>query len=983
MDSFKNDKLRPASFLTSIYSRIFPRSLQLELHVEEIPSGEIKITRRWMSEGKEIHQEFVQNEKLQHVMGHSLIMPDSLRKFLEKMPAMTVTKKKADAARFLARMEDLDSVQCISALSGREITIEEIKPEIYLDLNEDKSMNLNTKIESVGSTIFVLPTDFNALRLNEGWFFDGDSFRHVGITDPVVYQYLDSRQGSSIVPPRDVPKVLKYLELHEKEFKKIEKAGSLKDLGVTKGKDSTAIKISGGADAISINSSFIASTEKGNNYVITDDQIANLLGMEEPFVRVDEGWIQLSPTSLMEYQKEKTKLNEDFGDLRNITGEQIPEAICTVVQANQKSMRGKSPWNVYMSQAVKDAHRILDFPSSPFFKLSLVESDGLSLISMSPFYRHDTFQLSHQEIDQLKKQSAVWARKDNAWLRIDKKSHAQVSEKIKELDLRPGEMGFEFPASQKDRVVEVFSVLGSFEHTIAYANFLEKLEDFTKIDDVALPNGLNSSISLRPYQKHGFNWLAFLQKFQLNGILADDMGLGKTLQTLAVIQRTWENSSQGRPSLIIAPTSVVGNWEAEIKKFLHNVIVIRYIGENRKKRIQFLIDQQKELFRSDSHIIVITSFDSARMDLAELDRIDWSYVVVDEAHFIKNPDAKRTLSIKKIRSMHRLALTGTPIQNNLEELWSLFDFAMPNYLGTRAKFKQKYGTSNRKLDLIAVMKGKDSLKDKVYPFVLRRMKEQVATDLPEKNIIDKFVDLTKYQAHLYRELVESADCSRVIRDAVQGDVVNVSPQFLALLGKLRGLCNHPVLSIPDASIKEIDHALSGKLMVLEEMMEEIVSGGHRVLIFSQYTRMLDIIQELFAKWNIGFLRLDGQTAIPQRMVLVNEFNSNDKYTAFLISTKAGGAGLNLTGADTVIFVDHDWNPANDRQAQDRAYRIGQTRPVTIYRLISTGTIEEKIIQRQEAKQTIADLIIGTDEQGFKNFTKEELVDLFTFKADEG
>jgi SNF2 family DNA or RNA helicase len=371
------------------------------------------------------------------------------------------------------------------------------------------------------------------------------------------------------------------------------------------------------------------------------------------------------------------------------------------------------------------------------------------------------------------------------------------------------------------------------------------------------------------------------------------------------------------------------------------------------------------------------------MDLAELDRIDWSYVVVDEAHFIKNPDAKRTLSIKKIRSMHRLALTGTPIQNNLEELWSLFDFAMPNYLGTRAKFKQKYGTSNRKLDLIAVMKGKDSLKDKVYPFVLRRMKEQVATDLPEKNIIDKFVDLTKYQAHLYRELVESADCSRVIRDAVQGDVVNVSPQFLALLGKLRGLCNHPVLSIPDASIKEIDHALSGKLMVLEEMMEEIVSGGHRVLIFSQYTRMLDIIQELFAKWNIGFLRLDGQTAIPQRMVLVSEFNSNDKYTAFLISTKAGGAGLNLTGADTVIFVDHDWNPANDRQAQDRAYRIGQTRPVTIYRLISTGTIEEKIIQRQEAKQTIADLIIGTDEQGFKNFTKEELVDLFTFKADEG
>ncbi len=531
--------------------------------------------------------------------------------------------------------------------------------------------------------------------------------------------------------------------------------------------------------------------------------------------------------------------------------------------------------------------------------------------------------------------------------------------------------------------------MGSIEHSAAYADFLLKLADFTKIDEVPLPSSLRPEITLRPYQKHGFDWLAFLHRFGLNGILADDMGLGKTLQTLAAIQRARELSRSKSPSLIICPTSVVNNWKSEVHKFFRDCEVLVYTGSNRDKKLTRLHDLTGASlidFSDDwqASPLVITSYDVARLDHEKLNRFPWLYLVVDEGHNIKNPDAQRTKAIKTINAQHKLALTGTPIQNNLEELWSLFDYAMPGFLGARKAFREQY-SRNGKVNWDAVRNAKTPLKDRVHPFIMRRLKEDVAKDLPPKIIIDQRLELTPKQVALYKQVSEGPEYKRMVDEIDKKGVGRSQPLILAAFTKLRAICNHPVLaqgnhSSADLRYDDLRYDDSGKLDSLKELIEEIVEGEHRTLLFSQSTKMLNIIEHFFKKWKIKSIRLDGSTPPNTRTALVDEFNGNSSIHCFLISTKAGGTGLNLTGADTVVFYDHDWNPANDLQAQDRAYRIGQTKPVTVYKLISKGTIEEKILERQAIKKSLADEIIGPDEEGFKDVTKEELLALF--KLDE-
>ena len=366
------------------------------------------------------------------------------------------------------------------------------------------------------------------------------------------------------------------------------------------------------------------------------------------------------------------------------------------------------------------------------------------------------------------------------------------------------------------------------------------------------------------------------------------------------------------------------------------------------------------------------STSTARIDCETLNRIPWLYVVVDEGHNIKNPDAQRTRAIKTIAGQHKLALTGTPIQNKLEELWSLFDFAMPGFLGTRSAFRQTYATNNR-VDWSAV---EHRLVPRIRPFVLRRLKKQVAQDLPDKIIVDHRVELNPRQVKLYKQAINSREYKKLVEELDSKGVARSQAHILAVLTKLRNICNHPIL-LQDQwhpSDAEIEH--SGKLEFLQELMEEVIEGDHRALLFSQSTRVLDILEHHFEEWGVRSLRIDGSTAATQRARLADDFNSDDSVHCFLLSTKAAGTGLNLVGADTVIFYDHDWNPANDNQAMDRAYRIGQTRDVTVYRLVSKGTIEEKILERQQLKQTLADEVIGSDTEGFKDLSKEELLSLF-------
>jgi SNF2 family DNA or RNA helicase len=375
---------------------------------------------------------------------------------------------------------------------------------------------------------------------------------------------------------------------------------------------------------------------------------------------------------------------------------------------------------------------------------------------------------------------------------------------------------------------------------------------------------------------------------------------------------------------------------------------------------------------------VVTSYDIARQDHLTLGDIPWLYVVVDEGHHIKNPDAKRTKAIKTLNGRNKLVLTGTPIQNNLEDLWSLFDFAMPGFLGSRNHFRKTYGRDGQG-NSDAVRNGKTPLKERINPFVLRRLKEQVEKDLPPKIHVERTVELKPRQVALCKRVIESAECKKLFRDVSQKGVRSAKPEILTAYTKLRAICNHPALG-EDGNGVVAGRSDSGKMEDLWELMEEIIEGEHRALLFCQSTRMLNIIEHHLTtdlrSHKKTLTRLDGSTAPAKRGKLVDQFNNDSSIAFFLISTKAGGTGLNLTGADTVIFYDHDWNPANDNQAEDRAHRIGQTKPVTVYKLISKGTIEEKIIQRQAIKKTVADEIVGSDEQGFKDLSPEELLALF-------
>ena len=456
------------------------------------------------------------------------------------------------------------------------------------------------------------------------------------------------------------------------------------------------------------------------------------------------------------------------------------------------------------------------------------------------------------------------------------------------------------------------------------------------------------------------------------------MGLGKTLQCLAAIRRAHEAASENLPSLVICPTSVVNNWRSEAFKFFTESMVIEYTGTNREQKYERIRNFVKQGRCDPSCLLVVTSYDLARRDHEALGRIQWLYVVVDEGHHIKNSSAVRTKGVKTISGRHKLVLTGTPIQNSLEELWSLFDFAMPGFLGTLGHFRGRYGR-NGKIIWDAVLGGNAPLKDRINPFVLRRLKETVAPDLPPKTVVERKVELTPRQVGLYKEVIESAECSRLFTEVAGKGVGRAKLLILAAYSKLRAICNHPALADgtnKGGHVKPVIPSDSGKLDCLMDLMEEIVDGRHRTLLFCQSTQMINIIQTLLEKRKVRFLRLDGATPAGRRPGLVDEFNRDESVSCFLISTRAGGTGINLTGADTVIFYDHDWNPANDNQAQDRAHRIGQTKPVTVYKLVSKGTIEERIIERQTRKQTLADEIIGADEEGFKDLSPEELIALF-------
>ena len=474
-----------------------------------------------------------------------------------------------------------------------------------------------------------------------------------------------------------------------------------------------------------------------------------------------------------------------------------------------------------------------------------------------------------------------------------------------------------------------------------------------------MPKTINAS--LREYQLIGFNWLKTLDEYGVGGILADDMGLGKTVQVLcAICSYLEENTKTKKPTLIVCPSSLCLNWQNEIEKFTNNINSLIIHGT--------LEERQKQIATIPEFNIIITSYELLKRDIEEYKKYNYEfkYIIADEAQYIKNNNTQNAKAIKNINAETRYALTGTPIENSLSELWSIFDFIMPGYLFSYRKFKELYETPIVKENNELAMQ---KLKKLIEPFVLRRIKSEVLTELPEKIITVLNNEMLEEQQEIYLSYLAKAK-RNMLEEIKENGIEKSQIKILALLTRLRQICCHPSLFINNYE------GGSGKLNQCIEIIKDAIQSGHKILLFSGYTAMFEIIEEELKKENIEYLKLTGQTKVSERIDLVDEFNSNPDKKLFLISLKAGGTGLNLTGADVVIHYDPWWNLSTENQATDRTYRIGQKKNVQVYKLITKNSIEEKIYELQKRKETLIDSMLSTNQTFISKLSKEDIMSLF-------
>jgi superfamily II DNA or RNA helicase len=480
----------------------------------------------------------------------------------------------------------------------------------------------------------------------------------------------------------------------------------------------------------------------------------------------------------------------------------------------------------------------------------------------------------------------------------------------------------------------------------------KKLKEFEEISEVPPPKELNAE--LRDYQKAGINWLNFLREFSFGGILADDMGLGKTIQTLAFLENERENGRLEKPVLVVAPTSLLGNWRREAEKFTPKLEVQIIHGNGRTKKIA---DMEK-------YHLNITTFGLIMRDFEKLKGHKFYYIIVDEAQKIKNFQAKTSQYLRQLSTENRIALTGTPMENHLGELWSIFTFLMPGFLGKLENFNK---TFRKPIEKDGEDEVRERLKHRIAPFMLRRRKEEVVKELPPKNVIVQAVTLENKQAKLY-ETVRITMEEKVQRAIAEKGLASSHITILDALLKLRQVCCDPsLLKLEDNKVTE-----SAKLDALSDLLEELVSEGRRILLFSQFTSMLEIIEERITKLGLSYTKLTGSTR--DRDSVIEKFKSGE-VNIFLISLKAGGVGLNLTEADTVIHYDPWWNPAVEEQATDRAYRIGQDKQVFVYKLIVENSVEEKILGLQEQKRKLTNAMIEDSQEKFQ-LSQDDIRELF-------
>ncbi len=556
--------------------------------------------------------------------------------------------------------------------------------------------------------------------------------------------------------------------------------------------------------------------------------------------------------------------------------------------------------------------------------------------------------ISVEEFNKLVESNNGLIKYKNKYVLIDKEESKKIFEQIAKANFKSLSRMELIHASMSGQLAQY-----DFDYDDAYARIIQ---DFTKPVDVTPPETLKGE--LRPYQQTGLKWLWTNVTKGFGVCMADDMGLGKTIQIISLILKLKENGKLNKPVLVICPTTLMGNWMKELQMFAPSLDAVVYHGTERKLEV--------------NHDVILTTYAIMRIDVEELKKHNWGMVIVDEAQNIKNPDTAQTLAIKTLKADTKVAMTGTPVENRLTELWSIFDFINQGYLGSLREFQKSYAIP---IERFKETSRAAKLKMSVSPFVLRRLKtdKHVITDLPEKMVLNEYCYLSKPQAVLYEKTL-----NEMMEKISEFSGINRRGNIFKLITALKQICNHPYQFLKTG---EMSRELSGKMDKCISTVESILENGEKTLIFTQYKEMGDILCKVIAEeCNTDPLFFHGSLTVPQREELINKFQTDDDAKIMILSLKAGGTGLNLTKATNVIHYDLWWNPAVEDQATDRTYRIGQDKNVMVHRMITLGTFEEKIDEMLKAKKELADLAVYEGEKIITELSDEEIYEIFTLSA---
>ena len=653
-------------------------------------------------------------------------------------------------------------------------------------------------------------------------------------------------------------------------------------------------------------------------------------------------------------QKINTQMNSKFLE-QLLEAPIIPKEkvfeLCKIVEKNSKNNTFAPPKDVKLDTTeVIPTIQISKDEISEWFKLSFnIEFDG-KVFPIAPLVSGIIEQ--YDNLDNLPDKINIKVE-GNSYVTIDAAQLKPILNTIIALNEKKDKDENIIVSSYESHLIGDFTE-NSYLKENELVQISKKLKNFSGIDKVTQASCVTAI--LRDYQQDGINWLNFLFEYKFGGILADDMGLGKTIQTLTHLSTLKENGKLSKPCLIVMPTSLIANWKNEVKKFTPNLSVLSLHGSDRASRF-------KEI---ENYDILLTTYTLIVRDKEKFEQENFLYIILDEAQKIKNPKTKITYAVKELKSEHKLALSGTPIENHLGELWSIFDFLMPNFLDTLSFFKNYYQIPIEKENDIS---RQALLNQRVKPFMIRRTKEIVAHELPLKSEIIKYTQFEPKQSKLYESIRVSME--KKVRDAISEKGLGSSHiTILDALLKLRQVCCDPSLVKIEEALKVQE---SAKLELFLDLIDELLKEGRKILVFSQFTAMLKIIEDKIIEKEVSYSKLTGSTI--NREKVIEKFTRGNA-DIFLISLKAGGVGLNLTQADTVIHYDPWWNPAVENQATDRAYRIGQKNAVFVYKLIVENTIEQKILELQVKKKILQNGIFDENkQQDDTKFSGEELLNL--------